>query len=37
MIIPDDELVISTFTPYGLRESVRYYDEQWSVAVLQKV
>ena len=37
MIVPDDEVVISTFTPYGLKECAHYCDGKWTVAVLQKV
>jgi len=36
MIVPDDEVVISVFTPYGLKECAHYCDGKWSVAVLQK-
>jgi len=37
MIVPDDEIVISAFTPYGLKECAHYCDGKWTVAVLQKV
>lgn len=36
MSVPHDEVVISTFIENGLLEYVRYRDEEWSVALLQK-
>jgi ribosomal protein L11 methylase PrmA len=37
MSVPDDDVIISTFTQQGLNECARYQDEVWSVAVLQKI
>ncbi|MDI6889471.1 MAG: 50S ribosomal protein L11 methyltransferase [Thermodesulfovibrionales bacterium] len=35
MFVPDDDVVISTFTQQDLKECARYQDEVWSVTVLQ--
>jgi ribosomal protein L11 methyltransferase len=36
MAVPHDDIVISTFSGYGLKVRMRYRDEEWSAAVLQK-
>ena len=36
MVVPDDEVVIEIFTQHGLKFCDRYYDEEWSVAMLRR-
>lgn len=36
MNVPHDDVVISNFTNSGLMECIRFRDEEWSVAILQK-
>ncbi|MBE0425043.1 MAG: 50S ribosomal protein L11 methyltransferase [Nitrospirae bacterium] len=37
MNIQQSEMVIPSFTQYGLKEYTRYFDEEWSVVVLKKL
>jgi ribosomal protein L11 methylase PrmA len=36
MSVPHDDVVISNFTNSGLMECIRFRDEEWSAAILQK-
>jgi len=36
MTVPHDDIVISNFTNSGLIECIRFRDEEWSAAILQK-
>ena len=37
MAVPHDDVVIATFMQYGLKVYKRYRDDEWGVAVLQKI
>jgi len=37
MVVPHDDVVIATFMQYGLKVYKRYRDDEWGVAVLQRV
>lgn len=37
MAVPHDDVVINTFMKYGLKVYKRYRDDEWGVAVLQRV
>ena len=37
MAVPHDDVVIDTFMQYGLKVYKRYRDDEWGVAVLQKI
>ncbi len=37
MIVPDDDVVVSIFNKFGLKEFKRFQDEEWSVAILKKL
>jgi ribosomal protein L11 methylase PrmA len=37
MAVPHDDVVIATFMQYGLKVYKRYLDDEWGVAVLQKI
>jgi ribosomal protein L11 methylase PrmA len=37
MAVPHDDVVIATFMQYGLKVYKRYRDDEWGVAVLQRV
>jgi len=37
MMVPHDEVVISTFAKHGLKRCARYRDEEWGAAVFQRI